>query len=785
VRPARAARPSPSPTRRRPARPRAVRTLARLLGVTAFAGIALAAATSSASAIDVGDVPADVVPPAVAGVTATPGTVDVSTGPAAVVVTAHLTDAVTGVVTAAVRLGAGDTVPLALLSGTAGDGTWSAAVTVPAGAPYGDLPATVTATDAAGNNGTGTVAALTVLDAVPAAPASATAVADGATLRVTWAAPPANGGSPVTGYTVTATPFAGLPVTATTAAGAVGTTVGGLAEDMPYVVAVAARNAAGPGAATAVDALTGVPTAPGEPAAVSAVPADGALTVTWAAPPTDGGLPVTAYEVRAATAPPVVVDAAATSAVLTGLANGTPYDVTVTARNDLGAGLPATVTATPRTVPGRPALGTVTAHDASADVHWTAPASDGGDPVHAYLVTASTGAVFTAPGTARNVTVGGLANGVPVSFTVTAVNAAGPGSASARSASVVPRRPVRLVVVALPAPSVVYGTVSTVRAAVRTVAGIGVPGARVELWAQLRPSTAWTRVASGNADSTGAITLRATLPATAALRLRHPADALSAGDLSVRGVLVAPRVTAVPSASTVRAGRTLSVHGSIAPARPAGAVVKLQRYTPSGWATVANGTMTTTTSYRVSWQTGAVHAWSLRVVRPADPGHTAGKSPTWKLTVRAETVTEVAADVLADRGITLDTVHSSGIVDAATARRDVVDLADGQFARRSSYQNAPGGSTRVSVRVLLAMRAMGRLGTITVSEVAGGSHAVGSAHYSGLAFDVRFVNGVHVAPGTAYGMAVSTCRSYGATNIYYPAHDPYGGHSNHVHCDWS
>jgi hypothetical protein len=91
----------------------------------------------------------------------------------------------------------------------------------------------------------------------------------------------------------------------------------------------------------------------------------------------------------------------------------------------------------------------------------------------------------------------------------------------------------------------------------------------------------------------------------------------------------------------------------------------------------------------------------------------------------------------------------------------------------------------VDPQVLRALRGMGIRGSVTVSEIAGGSHAPGSAHYAGEALDIRYVNGVHVAPGSSYGLAVDTCRAYGAHHIYYPAYDPVGGHQNHVHCDWA
>ncbi|MBV9098112.1 MAG: hypothetical protein JO079_08640, partial [Frankiaceae bacterium] len=38
--------------------------------------------------------------------------------------------------------------------------------------------------------------------------------------------------------------------------------------------------------------------------------------------------------------------------------------------------------------------------------------------------------------------------------------------------------------------------------------------------------------------------------------------------------------------------------------------------------------------------------------------------------------------------------------------------------------------------------------------------------------------------GGNYSLVASVCRSYGASTVYDPAYDPYGGHGNHVHCQW-
>lgn len=73
-------------------------------------------------------------------------------------------------------------------------------------------------------------------------------------------------------------------------------------------------------------------------------------------------------------------------------------------------------------------------------VSWTAPTSDGGATITTHTVTASTGQTCTSNGSpaATTCTVTGLTNGTPVTFTVTATNSAGPGSASSASTAVTP-----------------------------------------------------------------------------------------------------------------------------------------------------------------------------------------------------------------------------------------------------------------------------------------------------------------------------------------------------------
>lgn len=90
--------------------------------------------------------------------------------------------------------------------------------------------------------------------------------------------------------------------------------------------------------------LSGAPaaTVPGAPSAVQAVPGEGIATVTWAAPASDGGQPVSGYVVTpyagAAAGPAQTFSSTATTQTLTGLTNETAYTFKVAAVNSAGTG---------------------------------------------------------------------------------------------------------------------------------------------------------------------------------------------------------------------------------------------------------------------------------------------------------------------------------------------------------------------------------------------------------------------------------------------------------------
>ena len=108
--------------------------------------------------------------------------------------------------------------------------------------------------------------------------------------------------------------------------------------------------------ATPVTVILPAPTVPGAPTAVSATAGNAQALVFWSAPASDGGSPITGYTVTAApgsrTCSPT--PATSTTCTVTGLANGTPYTFSVSARNGVGTG-PASAASAPVT-PVAPAV---------------------------------------------------------------------------------------------------------------------------------------------------------------------------------------------------------------------------------------------------------------------------------------------------------------------------------------------------------------------------------------------------------------------------------------------
>ena len=120
---------------------------------------------------------------------------------------------------------------------------------------------------------------------------------------------------------------------------------------------------------------------PDAPTQVSAVGGNTQVTVYWTPGTNKSGSALTGFKVYNNGQPTLINDPNATSAVISGLTNGTLYSFQVTALNAVGeSGKSNTDTATPATVPGAPTNVTATPGNGTATMRWTAPSSNGAVP---------------------------------------------------------------------------------------------------------------------------------------------------------------------------------------------------------------------------------------------------------------------------------------------------------------------------------------------------------------------------------------------------------------------
>jgi len=354
---------------------------------------------------------------------------------------------------------------------------------------------TVTATNAAGTSAASTATSAVTPATVPGAPTGASAVRGDSQATISFTTPASNGGSAVTGYTVTSSP-GGFTASGSTSP----LTVTGLTNGTAYTFTVTATNAVGTGAASAASTSVTPSVVPGAPTGVSAVRGNTQATVSFTAPASNGGSAITGYTV---TSSPSGITATGSSSpiTVTGLTNGTAYTFTVTATNAVGTGAASSASAsvTPAGVPSAPTGVTATPGNGSASVAFTAP-SNNGSAITSYTVTSSPGG-FTGTGTSSPITVTGLTNGTAYTFTVTATNAVGAGTASSASASSTPGT-------VAGAPTGLSVTPGSTQASLSWTAPASNGGAAISDYVvqyKLTSSGSWTTFADGASTATNAI----------------------------------------------------------------------------------------------------------------------------------------------------------------------------------------------------------------------------------------------------------------------------------------
>ncbi len=220
-------------------------------------------------------------------------------------------------------------------------------------------------------------------------------------------------------------------------------TVSGLANGTTYCFAVKASNARGDSALSSTN--TSTPIVP-----LAAVPGNASVTLTWSAGAWPSLSPISDYKIEyrkndgAWTSAKSVVSTA-TTFVVSKLTNGANYEfrVAATKGSEVGSYL-VTDVVVPRSVPGKVRSLKAVARNASLNLTWTAPSSNGGSALTDYAIEYSSNGgttwstVSDGESTGTSYTITGLVNATGYKVRVSARNVAGTGSAVSTAKAVKP-----------------------------------------------------------------------------------------------------------------------------------------------------------------------------------------------------------------------------------------------------------------------------------------------------------------------------------------------------------
>jgi hypothetical protein len=264
----------------------------------------------------------------------------------------------------------------------------------------------------------------------------------------------ADGGSLVTGYTVTSFPE-GITATGSTSP----IIVTGLTNGTPYTFTIVATNSVGDSPSSIASDSVIPATVPGEPTAVLPTYGNNQVSLFWSAPASDGGSNIIDYiieykltndldtpanwQISADPETPTIVPT-----LVTGLVNGLSYDFRITARNAAGNGSSSSplVSSVPKTIPGKPIITSTVSGDMQAIVNFTpltteenidTSATNGGSEITNYTITSNPESIVVSSSTSP-IIITGLTNGTSYTFTMTATNMVGQGPASNVSSPVIP-----------------------------------------------------------------------------------------------------------------------------------------------------------------------------------------------------------------------------------------------------------------------------------------------------------------------------------------------------------
>ncbi|MFN0098684.1 MAG: beta strand repeat-containing protein [Gemmatimonadaceae bacterium] len=469
---------------------------------------------------------------------------------------------------------------------------------------------------------------------VPGVPSITSIQAGSGGLGVSFSAPTSNGGAAITNYDYstdngsTWTPRSPSGTTSPLA-------ITGLTNGTTYQVRIRAVNSVGAGAAST--SVPGTPqpiiTVPGIPTITAIQGVNQGVELNFTAPTSNGGAAITNYEYstdNGSTWAPRSPASTTSPLVITGLTNGTTYQVRLRAVNGIGASAAsAAVAGTPQatiSVPGAPTIGTITAGNTQLSVAFTAPASNGGAAITNYEYSTDNGSTWaprSPSGTASPLVITGLTNGTTYQVRLRAVNSAGAGAASAAVAGT-PQAPI-----SVPgAPTIGTITAGNTQLSVAFTAPASNGGAAITNYEYSTDNgSTWTPRSPSSTASPLVIT-GLTNGATYQVRLRAVNSAgAGASSAAVSGTPQSPiTVPGAPTIGTITAGNTQLSLAFTAPASNGGAAITNYEYStnngstwtprsPSGIASpLVIGGLTNGTTYQVR----------LRAVNSAGAGDASG-----------------------------------------------------------------------------------------------------------------------------------------------------------------
>ena len=489
---------------------------------------------------------------------------------------------------------------------------------------------------------------------------------------------------------------------------------------------------------------------PGAPLALTGVPGDQQVTLSWQAPATGGG-GITDYVIESS------VDggtnwsryteavSTATSVVVTGLTNGTTYVFRVRAVNALGDGLWSAVSVP--AVPEVPAPGSITATAGNTEVllTWTAPVVTGSTVIDDYVVqySSNSGGTWTtfAEGvsTATSATVTGLTNGTLYLVRVAALSG-GVRGAFGQAAVVTPRT-------VADAPTGVDAVVGNGQVTLSWTAPVFNGGAAITDYMveySIDAGTSWATFADGLSVATSAVVTGLTGGIPHLFRVAA-VNVAGLGAYGVSAAVTPVTVAGAPTGVSGVAGNREVVVSWTTPVSNGGAAITdyAVQFSSNGgtsWTTFADGVSASTSTTVTGLTNGTAYVFRVAAINVVGTG-AYGQSATVTPRTVAGTPTGLAG-IAGDRQVTLS--WSAPASNGGAAITDyIVHYSSNGGASWITFNDGTSATTSATVTGLTN-------GTTYLFQVAAVNAAGSGAFAQSAAFTPRSVAG---APSGVAGTA--------------------------------